>query len=799
MNPSLDLNILPLSYRDGQEEANPVDLYAVMPPKRPAHGREHDSLILYLNMAGNAPLLPEQQVPLMERLAQKFYKTPGSVTAALRSLAEGLNLHLLERNLRISGGGKQGVGLFMVAVLRSDTLYLAHCGPVHSILVTPTETQVMHDPSGAGRGLGLSKTTQVRFYQARMQSGDYLVLAPRAPEGWLTSGLRHTPRLGIEGMRRHLLEQAGAEMSSGTISATLLQAHSGDGKLRLLKRKPGVPDMAHTGPVSASGAALPEAQPAPSMPTLAEAPTESISTETPPPPAAPAEAVPSAGLRRISAPQPSGAGAVPVAAAGVAAEAAAQAAVSATPAAARPSQPPKAQPAPKKPKKERRTLRKALAPLLAGMGAIGRAVGNTLDSAGRSLGRLGRSLLPDEGLLHLPPSAMLFIALAIPLVIATIGGVIYIRRGRAAQYQVYYDQAVIAAQNAAGQTEAAPQRASWELVLGALDSAEFYQVTPESEALRNQVQAALDDLDEIERLDFKPALDQGSLEEEFIIQRMVSNGSDLYLLDGVTGNVLRVVMSASGFEIDTAFKCGPSFGPLVVGPLVDIVALPLGIYDEATEASILGIDAGGNLLFCMPDGTQPLAVQPALPGNFTEATNVEVDGGDLYVLDPQSKAVWLYNRMEIDQLPRDFFGEDRPDDLVNAIDMAIDLDDLFLLHADGQVSKCIYSGLTESPTRCEEPYPYTDKRAGRESGEVMEETSFEEIYYSPPPGPAIYMLDPQPQAIYYFSPRLAMQSQYRPVSELPGGPATAFAINISSAQRLAFLAIGTQVYYAALP
>jgi hypothetical protein len=687
----------------------------------------------------------------------------------------------------------------MVAVLRNDTLYLAHCGPVHSILVTPTETQVMHDPSGAGRGLGLSKTTQVRFYQARMQSGDYLVLAPRAPEGWLTSGLRHTPRLGIEGMRRHLLEQAGAEMSSGTISAALLQAHSGDGKLRLLKRKPGVPDMAHTGPDSAAGAGLPEAQPARSTPTLAEAPTESIFTETAPPPAQPAEAVTSDGLRRISVPQPSGAGAVPVAAAGVAAEAAAQAAASATPAAARASQPPKAQPAPKKPKKERRTLRKALAPLLAGMGAIGRAVGNTLDSAGRSLGRVGRSLLPDEGLLHLPPSAMLFIALAIPLVIATIGGVIYIRRGRAAQYQVYYDQAVIAAQNAAGQTEAAPQRASWDLVLGALDSAEFYQVTPESEALRNQVQATLDDLDEIERLDFKPALDQGSLEEEFVIQRMVSNGSDLYLLDGVTGNVLRVLMSASGFEIDPAFKCGPSFGPLVVGPLVDIVALPLEIYDEAEEASILGIDAGGNLLFCMPDGSQPQAVQPALPGNFTEATNVEVDGGDLYVLDPQSKAVWLYNRMEIDQLPRDFFGEDRPDDLVNAIDMAINLDDLFLLHADGQVSKCIYSGLTESPTRCEEPYPYTDKRAGRESGEVMEETSFEEIYYSPPPGPAIYMLDPQPQAIYYFSPRLAMQSQYRPVSELPGGPATAFAINISSAQRLAFLAIGTQVYYAALP
>ena len=116
----------------------------------------------------------------------------------MRTVAEGLNLYLLDRNLRISGAGKQGVGLFIIIVLRGDMLYLAHCGPVHSFLVNPQETQVMHDAYGAGRGLGLSKTTPVRFFQVRMQSGDYLVLSPHAPAGWTTSGLRYTPRLGIE-------------------------------------------------------------------------------------------------------------------------------------------------------------------------------------------------------------------------------------------------------------------------------------------------------------------------------------------------------------------------------------------------------------------------------------------------------------------------------------------------------------------------------------------------------------------------------------------------------------------------
>jgi hypothetical protein len=152
--------------------------------------------------------------------------------------------------------------------------------------------------------------------------------------------------------------------------------------------------------------------------------------------------------------------------------------------------------------------------------------------------------------------------------------------------------------------------------------------------------------------------------------------------------------------------------------------------------------------------------------------------------------------MNVAQLPRDFFGEDRPDNMADIIDMAINNDDLFLLHADGQISKCAYSSLPESPTRCDDPFPYQDARDGRPSGVLMEETFFSEIYFSPPPGPSIYMLDPQQQAIYYFSKRMAMQSQYRPAGLLSDQPASAFAVNV---QRLVFLAIGNQIYYAALP
>ncbi len=74
---------------------------------------------------------------MLEQLAQKFYKTAGSLTSALRTVAEALNLHLLDRNLRSTSVGRQGIGQLILLALRADTLYMAQCGAVHAFLVTP--------------------------------------------------------------------------------------------------------------------------------------------------------------------------------------------------------------------------------------------------------------------------------------------------------------------------------------------------------------------------------------------------------------------------------------------------------------------------------------------------------------------------------------------------------------------------------------------------------------------------------------------------------------------------------------
>ena len=178
MNSSLDLNLLLLARQAGNDKTELPDLFAVTPPRRTAHGREADSLIIYLSMAGNSPLASADQAKLLEQLAQKFYKTTGSVTAALRTVAEELNQHLLDRNLRSTSMGRQGIGQLILLVLRADTLYMAQCGAVHAFLVTSNESHDLYDPQSSGRGLGLSRTTPMRFLQVKMGPDDFLVLAP---------------------------------------------------------------------------------------------------------------------------------------------------------------------------------------------------------------------------------------------------------------------------------------------------------------------------------------------------------------------------------------------------------------------------------------------------------------------------------------------------------------------------------------------------------------------------------------------------------------------------------------------
>jgi len=266
------------------------------------------------------------------------------------------------------------------------------------------------------------------------------------------------------------------------------------------------------------------------------------------------------------------------------------------------------------------------------------------------------------------------------------------------------------------------------------------------------------------------------------------------MLDRNSGEVLHATLSDQGYVLDQAFQCGPGSVTGNEG-LIDIVSWPNG-YEPL--ASIMGIDSSGSLIFCDPGS-------PPVPGVLTKPETYEMenlggmsmDQGNLYVLDPEGNAVWIYWNGNTDLVPQNYFESQVPD-LDDVVDMIVTNDELYLLHQDGHLTMCQFGWMTVSPTSCLDPVNYLDTRKGRENTELTPEYPFSQLANNPPPDPSLFLLEPGTQSIYHFSLRSpAFQHLYMPSEKLGGGSSTAFAVN--SFDRLFYLANGNDVFYARIP
>jgi hypothetical protein len=745
MGDSIDLLILPLVRTDGKELPSVFGLHLATPPRKVARFRNRDRLLLHLYLDGNAPLPPEQVDQLLSNLAKSYYKTAGSVTTALRASAESLNQYMLDRNIKNASTGRQAVGYLSQIVLRDKRLSIAQSGLSHAFLLTSANIEHIHDLHLAGNGLGLSRTAHLRFTQLELQVNDAAIISMQAPTNWSPDSLSILQVQGPESLRRKLLSSASADLN-----AFLLHAQSGSGEFRLLRpvKKPR-PSPIPIAPVSevigepeaavSSEVEIPETTAEPAQP---EGQTQ-IPDET-----------------EMVSPIPAGA---------------------AVAASTKIQSPPQASP------------QSTAAPAKTGTAFSGRKATGFLLKIYAGLVAFLKGILPDSSIFTLPPSTMAFTAIAVPLAIVAVAAVVYFQRGRETQYNIHIASAREAAQLAESKSEPNEIRLAWETTLVHLDNAEIYLTTEDSETLRREAQVIVDDFNATDRLDFRPAIvDQ--LDESAQIIRIVSRDDALYMLNAVDGVVERAILTNDGYTLDTTFQCGPGpSGGYIVGALVDIVPMPLG---NDLQAAILGIDANGNLLYCIP-GATPLAAPMEPPDiNWGTPQGIAIAGNDLYVLDPQINAVWIYRGMDVSQAPRLFFDQQIPP-MQDVIDLAVNQNDLYLLHEDGHLTTCIYSALATSPTRCKIPEIFTDPRPGRQSGPIIEDAFFSEIRFSPPPEPTIYLLDPNSNAIYRFSVRLTLDRQFRSQETLPERQASAFTVNRNS--HTVFLAIGNQVYYAPLP
>jgi len=784
-----DLITHPLIQSTAPHQSGMPGLLATCPPRKCARGRDRDRLILYLSWPDGRALPTEKIGALLDYLVRIYFRTPGTVTSAQRAVAEALNQLLLDRNLKLAASGEHAIGWLTQVVVRDQQVYLGQSGSSHVYILRDTKTLTggearhVHDPQLTGRGLGISRTPPIRFSQVELKAGDAVVLASQPPDIWTPGSLQNAHNQGKDELLRWLFIQGATRMS-----AVFIQVRSGSGKLEILKPISTPPTLSGS-QYSASqhdavGDEFNEEQDAfsstyqgPGVSEVWIGDSQPESASSPPSmgqsPGAPARIRQTFQQDQPSEPAvPIGTQSTRTGAPGISQVEASQTAGDT---------------------KRMAQAMHRLEPLKKLFESIGSAVREVGLRLLNGLARLLKAVLPDSSLFKLPPTTMAFFAIAVPLVVVTLASLVYLQRGQSIHYDYYFQQALESAEIAEDQSEPNNQRLAWNTTLRFIDQAEVHKVTEESQSLRADALQVLDALDFVERLDFNPALTT-SLSESAHISRMVATGSDLYLLNAHEGVVLRATLSNTGYVIDPFFKCGPGpYGSFVVGSITDITALPRG---HDSKATVLGIDGNGNLLYCMP-GEDPLA-QPLAPPdtNWGSPEGLVFDAGDLYVLDPKTNAVWIYRNLNISQQPRFFFGQQVPP-MHDVIDLAVNRPDLYLLHTDGHLTTCTYSGLVESPTRCEEPAMFIDPRPGRQETPIIEGAFFTEILFITPPDPSIYMLEPTSQAVYHFSVRLTFQRQFRSQQPLPPGPATAFTI--SQSNRTVIMAIGNEVFYASLP
>ena len=738
MTTSLELILLPLVRHAGKDRSKLPGLYTANPPRRTARGRSSDRLFIYLSLEGNLPLSPKELDKLLAQMAEAYYKATGSSTAAMRSVAETLNELLLKRNLNSVNRGRQAIGMLALGVVRFDHLYLLQSGSSHAYLIKTESAQQFFDPSDTGRGLGLSRATTLRFHQAELDPGDVLLVSPNPPMTWNTTTLRNMHGLSLGDLYHRLIRRA-----AGDLEAVLLLTKRGKGGLRLVTPKL---------PQEQRNAAVEDTQPRRDVVPRQEPVRE---------PELPLPTAPISSMAEVSG-------------------------VEVSPAIEHTSPEPSGE-AEKKPRENslRQVWSSTIGPDLL---AIGRAIGSTLRQAAQATSTLIERMLPDENMVALPGSTMAFIAVAVPLVVVAVAAVVYFQNGRGRYYDSYILEANLATQQAQQFEHINEQRIAWKATLDYLDLAEGYKVTEESQNLRNAATVALDTLDKVVRISYHPAIVDG-LPATVKITRIVSTiENDLYLLDGLEGAVYRAVFTGDGFELDSEFYCGPVPQPLIIGPLVDIAALPPGYPQGATA---VGMDSNGNLVQCIQGGEQ-LSYPMAPPdSNWGTPQAFALDGGDLFVLDPLTSSVWIYGGdNEFRDRPDFFFGDQVPS-MQDVVDLTVSAGKLYLLYADGHLMTSYFEGDDFT-----DPAMYQDPRDGYVGSATIADAVFSEIQFAPPPDPSIYMLNSGGRSIYHFSLQLVYQRQYHAQTSLPAGEATAFAVGPN---HQVFLAIGNRVYYALLP
>lgn len=635
--------------------------------------------------------------------------------------------------------GQYSVAALVLAALRGNSLYITQCGPTHAYWLMSGEARHFYDAGLAGKGLGLSEKPQMYFSQITLNPNDRVLFCAALPPNWDKSFADERGNPSLETTRRRLMA-----ITDTNVSAVLFQAVEGSGAMNIAK----------AGPVG-----------------VGQAPVEGEKPSAEPAP------------KTESAPEP-----LPLL----------------RPAAS------KKQSAPGKPlltPEQRETIHKGVRLTALALARTIQASRRLTERASEGIQTMLPRLVPgeqDPNQRGIPNSWLAFLALALPILALTVGVLIYEQIGKPAIFDSYYQKAVDAVEAAKTEQDPTSLRTDWKSALDWLDIADDLYLVPEraeeTRKLRQQAQKSLDQLNRTIRVQYRPAFN--TTLRRMNITRMAATDVDLYLLDSETGGVIHGILNGPVYNTDPGFdSCKPgTYDGIEVGKLIDIIALPRS---NASNASLIGIDGAANLLYCASEEKPKAASLQRPEKNLQSVTAIAYDANTLYLLDSLGRAVWIYFGtvdMQFPNQPHFFFQSQIPNGIENTIDMAVNGDDLYLLHQNSHLTTCTFSRIEASSTRCVDPVTLVDTRPGYESSEKLAGATFSQIAFTPPPDPAVALLEPYPyiQSIYRFSAR-ALELQHEiappPNGQIPPPDHIVTAMAFSP-NKVIFISVDGQVYFA---
>jgi hypothetical protein len=714
---ALDLFVIPLYRRDSADQAYLPGVHILAAPKRAARGRAGERLILQLTLPAEINLSADQQHNLLSELAEGYFRSAGAVTSALREQIERLNAYFLQLNQK---GNPAAARLSAISV-REDRATLAQCGPLQAFLLNG-EIEHFYDPQGAGRGLGLSNNTEMRFYQMELKPGAVLLLVPDLPSGWSEKTLSNVSGQKLSTLRRRFLSEAGPNLQS-----VMIVAQPGEGRLSLMtsfdSEAPAPKPAEVVAPASTKTQA--PAWEAVEVPEPSEGEVSQPAATTSPEPAP----MPSAFKPRDPDPEPS-----------------------------------------------------AFSEIWASISAQGaKILGRTSPFVRKALVRL----LPEDPMFNLPRQTMAIIAIVMPLLVVVLVSVVYLQFGRGQLYSSYLAQAQSAAAAAEAREDPAEVRQAWGVAVYYAQRAVQYQEEDETaQQLLVQAQLALDDLDAIVRVDFQPALFE-NLPSATNITRMAATNTDLYMLNSTDGSIIRAFLTGGGYQIDEDFHCEPGpYGSYIVSPLIDLALLPRG--NELDANLVAMDANGNLIYCIVGERPLAVSlIPPDISWGEPNAIAVENDNLYVLDPLTNAVWIYFGDEQSYVGAPRFFFGAQVPS-MQHMLDMSLDGETVYLLDLDGHLAVCDFSDDLEDPTTCTDPAPLTDTRPGRQSGNTISDANFLQLQLTDPPEPSVYLFDPVVPAVYQFSNRLNLVRQFRAAAALPEGLSSAFAVSSNRAIFLAF-------------